>query len=69
MCGIAGILTSEPLRGDELTQAVNRMRDAIAQRGPDDAGTRTTECGGVAVALGFRRLSIPSTCRSWGISR
>ncbi len=55
MCGLAGIVaagaTSEGLVGN-----VRRMCDALAHRGPDDAGEWIdTESG---VAIGFRRLAI-----------
>ncbi|OGB94311.1 MAG: asparagine synthase (glutamine-hydrolyzing) [candidate division NC10 bacterium RIFCSPLOWO2_02_FULL_66_22] len=50
MCGIAGILG----RRDEA--AVGRMCNALAHRGPDDAGTYTDPDG--HIVLGHRRLSI-----------
>jgi asparagine synthase (glutamine-hydrolysing) len=52
MCGIAGIglVAGERVPGD----LVDRMRDAMAHRGPDDAGTH---CDG-AVGLANRRLAI-----------
>lgn len=37
MCGIAGIILSDPAPVD-LNPALNRMRDAIRHRGPDDNG-------------------------------
>ena len=53
MCGICGILTVDssivPDRG-----LVERMRDSIAHRGPDEAGLHL----GPGVGLGHRRLSI-----------
>jgi asparagine synthase (glutamine-hydrolysing) len=60
MCGIAGIITNEPLR--ELHRALKRMVRAQAHRGPDDEGVITlppdsaqrTPC----VAFGSRRLAI-----------
>ena len=58
MCGIVGILTSLSTRGEELARSVERMRDTLVHRGPDDAGVWTTASPEVAVALGFRRLSI-----------
>ncbi len=58
MCGIAGIIA----RGRDsahLRDAIQRMTDALAHRGPDDAGI---EClalpGDLHVCLGHRRLSI-----------
>ena len=53
MCGIAGIIN---LNGDPVsTSILQRMTDAIAHRGPDDAGTYSSDSGGI---LGHRRLSI-----------
>ena len=53
MCGIAGIVTSEPgARQDPET--VRRMCDAIVHRGPDDQGFYLHD----GAALGMRRLSI-----------
>jgi len=57
MCGLAGFWhpdsTSPAAR---LHDAVGRMADAIAHRGPDDRGTWVDEAAGIA--LGFRRLAI-----------
>jgi asparagine synthase (glutamine-hydrolysing) len=53
MCGIAGIVASDRLHPDDRSR-VPPMRDAIAHRGPDDAGLFAD---GQAV-LGHRRLSI-----------
>jgi asparagine synthase (glutamine-hydrolysing) len=53
MCGIAGIVASEPL-SEEDHQRLPRMRDVVAHRGPDDAGEYHDE----HAALGHRRLSI-----------
>jgi asparagine synthase (glutamine-hydrolysing) len=53
MCGIAGIVASEPgARQDPET--VRQMCDAIVHRGPDDQGFYVHD----GVALGIRRLSI-----------
>jgi asparagine synthase (glutamine-hydrolysing) len=55
MCGIAGIWRG----GDadlDLPVQVGRMCDAIAHRGPDDAGVWVDPTAGVG--LGFRRLAI-----------
>jgi asparagine synthase (glutamine-hydrolysing) len=53
MCGIAGIVSSEPLAGDATARAT-RMRDVLTHRGPDDAGLRVDEFA----VLAHRRLSI-----------
>jgi asparagine synthase (glutamine-hydrolysing) len=52
MCGLAGIVLSQPGRPDEPT--VLAMRDAQRHRGPDQAGIFVAE----GVGLGHRRLSI-----------
>ena len=49
VCGIAGIW------GTSDDFAVRQMMDAMGHRGPDDAGTYSSDSGGV---LGHRRLSI-----------
>jgi asparagine synthase (glutamine-hydrolysing) len=52
MCGICGIVD---FRGQPIEPGlVNRMRDAMFNRGPDDAGTHVMPFAG----LGHRRLSI-----------
>jgi asparagine synthase (glutamine-hydrolysing) len=53
MCGIAGLVTCDRIGPDDPAR-VARMRDALAHRGPDDAGLFAD---GSAV-LGHRRLSI-----------
>jgi len=55
MCGIAGVFSSA-LREPE----VHRMTEALAHRGPDDAGLSPLRAGveGTAGAFGHRRLSI-----------
>ncbi|MGA7992929.1 MAG: asparagine synthase (glutamine-hydrolyzing), partial [Thermoanaerobaculia bacterium] len=53
MCGIAGLLLTEPPRDREVLTA---MRDAMRHRGPDDAGTWWSEDGRVGLAQ--RRLAI-----------
>src|SRR6185437_2178043 len=58
MCGITGLMVSSSPRGAALRPVLDAMRDAIAHRGPDDAGSWTTETSTAAVGLGFRRLSI-----------
>lgn len=57
MCGLAGLYRARGI-GDEANtgRLIAAMRDRIAHRGPDDAGTWIDAPGGVA--LGFRRLSI-----------
>lgn len=52
MCGIIAIAAS---RGLPKSQVIERMRDAVAHRGPDDA---TLERIDNWIALGHRRLSI-----------
>ena len=54
MCGIVGFLSAAPDRLDTLT--LRRMADAIAYRGPDDAGYWTDPEHGIA--LGHRRLAV-----------
>lgn len=58
MCGIAGIWMAGGKEGDGLAldQTVKGMSDAIAHRGPDDAGVWVDAA--VGVGLGHRRLSI-----------
>jgi asparagine synthase (glutamine-hydrolysing) len=51
------MITQGP-RGAALRQALDAMRDTLAHRGPDDAGSWVTESAEGAVGLGFRRLSI-----------
>lgn len=50
MCGIAGIVNSDPARDS----AMRRMLDALAHRGPDGEGIHHDDL----VTLGHRRLSI-----------
>jgi len=56
MCGLTGFVPAAGRTADELTCVVRRMCDAIAHRGPDDAGEWIDAESGVA--LGFRRLAI-----------
>ncbi|MDP2163201.1 MAG: asparagine synthase (glutamine-hydrolyzing) [Hydrogenophaga sp.] len=56
MCGFAGFLTFESASLDGLEAVATRMADAIAHRGPDDAGAWADAQAGVA--FGHRRLSI-----------
>ena len=53
MCGICGIVSARPSYVPDQT-LIERMRDTIAHRGPDGAGTHL----GPGVGLGHRRLSI-----------
>ena len=53
MCGICGIVSARADQGPERA-LIERMRDTIAHRGPDGAGTHI----GPGVGLGHRRLSI-----------
>jgi asparagine synthase (glutamine-hydrolysing) len=52
MCGIVGALSAMPVD----RELIERMRDRLAHRGPDDAGIWSTEDR--RVCLGFRRLAI-----------
>jgi asparagine synthase (glutamine-hydrolysing) len=53
MCGIAGIVAPDRLHPEERARIAG-MRDVLAHRGPDEAGTRVDE----QAALAHRRLSI-----------
>jgi asparagine synthase (glutamine-hydrolysing) len=53
MCGIAGIVSAEPLTPDDCARAV-AMRDVLHYRGPDGAGLHTD----THAVLAHRRLSI-----------
>jgi asparagine synthase (glutamine-hydrolysing) len=54
MCGIAGILSPDPLK--VTTERLKRMTDALAHRGPDGEGVWISPAG--VTGLGHRRLSI-----------
>lgn len=56
MCGFAGVVTSFPDASHPLEDAIVRMRDRLAHRGPDDVGAWIDQPNGVG--LGFRRLAI-----------
>jgi asparagine synthase (glutamine-hydrolysing) len=56
MCGFAGFLTPNSNTPDALEAIATRMAQAIAHRGPDDAGVWAD--AEVGIALGHRRLSI-----------
>ncbi|MFM7144465.1 MAG: asparagine synthetase B, partial [Alphaproteobacteria bacterium] len=53
MCAIVGLIRS---RGRVDPALLDRMRDSMAHRGPDDAASWISSDG--AVGLGHRRLSI-----------
>lgn len=53
MCGICGIIRTDPANPVER-EVLDRMKDRIRHRGPDDDGTHIEPGAG----LGFRRLSI-----------
>lgn len=54
MCGFAGVLSLQS--GDHGDEIISRMNEAIAHRGPDDAGIWSDREAGIS--LGHRRLSI-----------
>ncbi len=54
MCGICGIVLGPQSTSSVTPELVDRMRDTLVHRGPDDAGTHV----GPGVGLGHRRLSI-----------
>ena len=56
MCGLAGVFGRIDLSSEELKGVATRMTQAIAHRGPDDAGIWVDAENGLA--LGFRRLAI-----------
>ncbi len=56
MCGICGVWEYGAARGTVDRDLVERMRDEMTHRGPDDAGAILFDEG--RGALGFRRLSI-----------
>jgi asparagine synthase (glutamine-hydrolysing) len=60
MCGIAGIVSREPLRPNQLQQ-VARMSQAMIHRGPDGVG----DFRAPHVALTMRRLSIIDVSTGW----
>jgi len=53
MCGICGIISTDPSEHFD-SRIIQRMRDTLAHRGPDDKGAYL----GPGIALGHRRLSI-----------
>jgi asparagine synthase (glutamine-hydrolysing) len=60
MCGIAGILSRQPLQPEQVDR-VARMNALLAHRGPDGAG----EFHDDRVALAMRRLSIIDLSTGW----
>jgi asparagine synthase (glutamine-hydrolysing) len=54
MCGICGYVSRNGITETQL----ERMNDTLRHRGPDDAGTWTTENNGYHIGLAQRRLSI-----------
>ncbi|MDQ3803925.1 MAG: asparagine synthase (glutamine-hydrolyzing) [Acidobacteriota bacterium] len=56
MCGICGVWEYGASEGRVELSLVERMRDLLAHRGPDDAGARLFDGG--RLGLGHRRLSI-----------
>ena len=56
MCGIAGFLDGRHFIPEEAVSVARGMADAVAHRGPDDAGVWID--GKVGVALAHRRLAI-----------
>jgi len=56
MCGINGIVLSDSSRRTIDVRELERMRDVLTHRGPDDAGVFVN--GRRTVGLGHRRLSI-----------
>jgi asparagine synthase (glutamine-hydrolysing) len=55
MCGIAGIITQDPVIAQTALLA---MVAAQTHRGPDDRGDRFISCGVKTLGIGFRRLAI-----------
>jgi asparagine synthase (glutamine-hydrolysing) len=56
MCGICGVWEHSAGEGRVERDLIERMRDQMVHRGPDDAGTHIFDDG--RGGLGFRRLSI-----------
>ena len=56
MCGVVGIVDRRGLGAEPLGRHLEAMREALAHRGPDDAGDWVDAESGAA--LGFRRLAI-----------
>jgi asparagine synthase (glutamine-hydrolysing) len=62
MCGICGVWEYGAAGGRVELDVVERMRDRVEHRGPDDAGARVLDEG--RLGLGFRRLSIVDLSRA-----
>ena len=56
MCGIAGFLDADRFSQEEALAIAREMADAVAHRGPDDAGTWLDREAGIALA--HRRLAV-----------
>jgi asparagine synthase (glutamine-hydrolysing) len=56
MCGFAGLWRPSPAPAERLQAQATAMADALAHRGPDDAGVWLDPAAGLA--LGHRRLAI-----------
>jgi asparagine synthase (glutamine-hydrolysing) len=62
MCGICGVWEYGAAEGRVSVEMVERMRDRMTHRGPDDAGAQVLDGG--RLGLGFRRLSIIDLSRA-----
>src|SRR5947209_4461819 len=62
MCGICGVWEYGAAEGRVRVELVERIRDRMTHRGPDDAGTQILDGG--RLGLGFRRLSIIDLSRA-----
>ena len=62
MCGICGVWEYGAASGRVGLGLVERMRDRVEHRGPDDAGARVFDDG--RLGLGFRRLAIIDLSRA-----
>src|SRR4051812_13860432 len=62
MCGICGVWEYGAESGRVGVEVVERMRDRVEHRGPDDSGARVFDEG--RLALGFRRLAIVDLSRA-----
>src|ERR1051326_6774710 len=62
MCGICGVWEYGAAVGRVAVELVERMRDQMTHRGPDDAGAQILDGG--RLGLGFRRLSIIDLSRA-----
>ena len=56
MCGIAGFLGGRRFAPEDASSIARRMADAVAHRGPDDAGVWLDHEAGAALA--YRRLAV-----------